>query len=164
MKKFNYSYCFNKCKDPINYIKERIDKYKVNWQYISINQNLSEEFIREFKDDVNWHNISCNQNLSEEFIREFKEYVNWKYISRYQNLSEKFCNEFNIPFMSNKRNCGKCKRNIYIESGPINIGCFKGTKVEAIKAISNNDYYSKNPLERDQYIKDVEEVFEMYNA
>jgi len=83
--------------------------------------------------------------------KKYNDYVNWKYISRYQNLSEKFCNEFNIPFTPNKRNCGKCKRNIYIESGPINIGCFKGTKEEVIKAINNSDYYSKSPLERSVY-------------
>ena len=29
-----------------------------NWDYISINKNLSEDFIREFQDKVNWININ----------------------------------------------------------------------------------------------------------
>ena len=32
---------------------------------------MSEDFIREFKDQVNWYYISIHQKLSEDFIREF---------------------------------------------------------------------------------------------
>ena len=42
----------------------------------------------ESPDSVNWTNISECQNLSENFIREFKDYVDWSNISRYQNLSD----------------------------------------------------------------------------
>ena len=84
-------------------------------------------------------------------------------ISRNQTLSKEFCKEFNIPFTTNKRNCGKHKRNIYVEDNIIHLGCFRGAKEEAIKAINRDGYYFKNPLERDQYIKDVEEVFNAYN-
>ena len=41
------------------------------WIYISANQILSEEFIREFQDRVDWVCISKYQKLFEEFIREF---------------------------------------------------------------------------------------------
>ena len=41
----------------------------IDWHYISWNQTLSEEFIREFKDKVDWIYISSHQKLSEEFIR-----------------------------------------------------------------------------------------------
>ena len=34
-------------------------------------QNLSENFIREFKDKVDWGGLSIKQNLSENFIYEF---------------------------------------------------------------------------------------------
>ena len=67
---------------------------KVNWDYISIYQKLSEDFIREFKNNVDWYRISFNQKLSEDFIREFQNKVYWEYISIYQKLSEDFIREF----------------------------------------------------------------------
>ena len=47
----------------------------VDWNYISSQYILSENFIREFKDEVNWYYISPYQKLSENFIREFKDEV-----------------------------------------------------------------------------------------
>jgi len=73
----------------------------INWNYISSDQKLSEEFIREFKDKVYWYSISRYQKLSEEFIREFKDKVNWYSISRYQKLSEEFIKEFNLNISEN---------------------------------------------------------------
>ena len=64
------------------------------WVDISINQSLSEDFIREFQDKVDWDWISKYQNLSEDFIREFKDKVDWYYISKYQKVSNKFIEEF----------------------------------------------------------------------
>ena len=52
---------------------------KVNWEWISEYQKLSESFIREFKDKVNWNGISAYQKLSESFIREFQDKVNWNW-------------------------------------------------------------------------------------
>ena len=79
----------------LNYLnKELGTSYKslndVDWSYISQSQQLSEDFIREFKDKVNWNTISFYQKLSEDFIREFKDKVDWYYISSYQKLSEDF--------------------------------------------------------------------------
>jgi hypothetical protein len=68
--------------------------YIVNWLYISKYQKLSENTIREFKDNVNWYDISLYQKLSENFIREFKDKVKWDWISISQNLSEDFIREF----------------------------------------------------------------------
>ena len=64
------------------------------WRALSEHQHLSEDFIREFKDDVIWHRISSCQHLSEDFIREFKGDVIWGCISKYQHLSEDFIREF----------------------------------------------------------------------
>ena len=82
---------------------------KVEWDYISIYQNLSEDFIRNekpFISPMNWTYISEYQKLSENFIREFKNNVNWEYISKYQTLSEDFKKElfqyYNEEF---KKNC-----------------------------------------------------------
>ena len=75
-----------------NFIREFKDK--VYWIDISYYQNLSENFIKEFQNSVNWSYISLRQKLSEEFIREFQNRVNWEYISKYQKLSENFIREF----------------------------------------------------------------------
>jgi len=74
--------------------KKDIDFSKEEWEEISAYNYLSEEFIKEFKDEVIWFYISCSQKLSEDFIREFKDKVNWIYISSYQKLSEAFIGEF----------------------------------------------------------------------
>jgi hypothetical protein len=77
-----------------DFIREFADK--VHWLSISARQNLSKEFIREFADKVSWDHISTNQNLSEEFIREFKDKVNWYDISAKQKLSEEFRTQHNM--------------------------------------------------------------------
>ena len=133
---------------------------EIDWRFISDNFRLSEEFIREFSDKVNWYNISYSQKLSEDFIREFKDKVNWSYISVYHKLSEEFCEEFNIK--SNILNsifyCGTYNRIICIEKDNPNIiyiGCFSGTKPEAIASI-NSKYSGQEAID---YISKVEECF-----
>ena len=69
-------------------------KNEVNWNFISCCQHLSEDFIREFQYEVNWDYIAADQQLSEDFIREFADRVDWEYISIYQHLSEDFIGEF----------------------------------------------------------------------
>ena len=63
---------------------------EVKWDFVAQNQQLKEDFIREFANEVNWDSISRYQKLSEKFIIEFEDKVNWDSISRYQNLSEEF--------------------------------------------------------------------------
>ena len=65
-----------------------------DWVCISIFQDFSESFIRDFKDKVAWGCISAYQKLSEYFIREFKDSVYWGWISKHQILSEGFMMEF----------------------------------------------------------------------
>jgi hypothetical protein len=65
-----------------------------SWYNISTYHNLSEEFIKEFKDKVFWKSISKNQILSESFIREFENRVSWIEISRRFVFSFDFLNEF----------------------------------------------------------------------
>ena len=64
------------------------------WRKLSAHRYLSEDFIREFKDDVSWYQISMYQRLSEDFIREFADRGNWVFISKHQHLSENFIREF----------------------------------------------------------------------
>lgn len=80
------------------YIKSVLKEYWGNrylcWEWISEGFKLSEDFIREYKDQVDWKRISRNQTLSKSFIREFKDQVDWWFISRHQTLSENFIKEF----------------------------------------------------------------------
>ena len=64
------------------------------WRELSAHRYLSEDFIREFKDDVSWFQISIYQRLSEDFIREFADRVDWGCVSKCQHLSEDFIREF----------------------------------------------------------------------
>lgn len=66
---------------------------KIRWHYLTMDQKMSIQFIRKFKDRVNWGMLSLG-NRSEEFIREFQNYVHWKDISLHQTLSEEFIREF----------------------------------------------------------------------
>ena len=84
--------CQNLSEDFIREFKHRMTFS--NWDCISKHQKLSEDFIREFKDEVDWGYISRYQKLSEDLIREFHYKVDWEYISSYQKLSEDFIREF----------------------------------------------------------------------
>jgi len=156
---------------------------KVDWRHVSNEQTLTESFIREFSDKVNWRHLSGSQELSEPFIEEFADKVNWTIISYYQKLSKKFieenvdrlylgnlipfqelsdefCTKHNIKsnILKSVFHCGVKHRTIYRtkdEPDLINIGCFNGTKDEAIIAISKK-YKSK---ERDDYISKVNKCF-----
>ncbi len=57
--------------------------------------------VEEFQDKVDWDYISEYQKLSEEFIREFQNKVDWIYISQYQKLSEEFRKEFELEIPKN---------------------------------------------------------------
>ena len=63
---------------------------KLIWEYISKDQKLSEEFIEKHNDKLDWDNISIFQTLSEEFIEKYKDKLNWDNISTFQTLSEEF--------------------------------------------------------------------------
>ena len=59
-------------------------------------------------------------------------------------------------------NCGRANRAIHLDlkdKNLIRIGCFKGTKEEAIRAISKK----YNCKERDEYITKVDECFAMWD-
>ena len=64
-------------KDVEKFFDENIDNFKVGWDYISMYQKLSEDFIEKYIDKVNWYWISQYQTLSEEFIGKHKDKINW---------------------------------------------------------------------------------------
>jgi hypothetical protein len=50
------------------------------WSVISAFQELSEDFMCEFKDELDWIEISQNQRFSEEFAVQFKLLLDWEAI------------------------------------------------------------------------------------
>jgi hypothetical protein len=48
--------------------------------------------------NLDWYAISAYEELSEDFIREFKDCVDWYAIFEYQNISEEFCGEFYLSY------------------------------------------------------------------
>ena len=68
---------------------------------MSINQNFSIDFVREFQDKLEWDDLSyfgCNA-FNEKFFEEFKDDVNWNFILTKQKdkitkkIIERFENE-----------------------------------------------------------------------
>lgn len=43
-------------------------------------EDVSEQFIREYKDYLNWWNISVIFPIYNDFCREFVEYINWSVV------------------------------------------------------------------------------------
>ena len=59
---------------------------KLDWDYISIYQKLSECFIEKHADKLDWDCISACQKLSEDFRKKHADKVRWDYISIFQNI------------------------------------------------------------------------------
>ena len=74
--------CYNINFDDINHINDFDDI----WENILV----SEDFIETFIDYVDWELISIYQDLSEAFIKKYVDYVDWRLISANQKLSEIF--------------------------------------------------------------------------
>jgi len=139
-----------------------IKKYKnfVDWYYISAVQILSEKTILEMQDKVNWTKISSYQKLSEEFIEDNLDRLDFYKVIEIQELSDEFCAKHNVKsnILKSVFHCGTEHRSIYRtkdEPELIRIGCFKGTRDKAIKAISKK-YKGK---EKEDYISKVNECF-----
>ena len=71
---------------------EFIDQFKsfINWSNLSYNRNLSEEVIDKYQNELDWNILSNIHNFSEEFIEDHSDKINWKSVCRHQILSEKF--------------------------------------------------------------------------
>jgi hypothetical protein len=141
-----------------------MDKY---FQYlgkkaISTIQKLSESFMDKHIDKLPWLTLLENQTMSKEFIE--------KHISRFavdavllnQNVSKEFTFKYwdETVFLSIVKNCGESNRTIFrFKEHPtiVHIGCFSGTKKEAIEAIKKD--YKEDPEAMQEYIDKVEECF-----
>jgi len=65
----------------------------LQWWWVCGHEQLSENFIREFKDKVLWNIISFRQNLSDDFIREFKYKLWLDHLIKEKKISQQFYNE-----------------------------------------------------------------------
>ena len=61
-----------------------------DWWPVPCQQDLSEQFMRDFKDKLDWGWVSRWQNLTESFMREMKDYVKWNNAAECQKMSEDF--------------------------------------------------------------------------
>lgn len=83
-----------KTKMPESFIRRWKEDFSM--QNLLMNQNLSEDFLREYADQfkrLEWNLICRWQKLSESFIREFTKKVNWKIIVINQDISLDFVKE-----------------------------------------------------------------------
>jgi hypothetical protein len=87
----DWFYISNYCKLTEDMIREF--KNQVDWWYICMRQTLSESFIEEFADKVDWFCISKYQKLSESFMQKYKDKIDWDCISRYQLMGKTFITE-----------------------------------------------------------------------
>ena len=76
-------------------INEHIKEMRpLDWSAICNECELTESFMREYKDKLNWSTVSRNQKLSEDFIREFQDKLEWVFISNSYYIKNKFLKEF----------------------------------------------------------------------
>ena len=146
---------------------DKLDYYDV----ISF-QKLSDYFI--YKHFVRYNGLALKiiktQSLSENFITKMagEDRILWGFVYECQVLSDKFHEKYknkpeeyneNERVIAIQRRCGASKRVITIrKDNPniIQIGCFEGTKKEAIEAITEE--YAVT-TQRDAYIKKVKKCF-----
>ena len=67
----------------------KVSKLKINWDYMSLYDQLDVEFCLTFKKYINFANLSRNKYLTIYHIKEFKEYLDWT------NLSKNY--KFTVP-------------------------------------------------------------------
>lgn len=74
-------------------ISDTIDRIFYTMQSKSLDLDTVEELFEEGL-PVNWECISSQYKLTEEFIEKYKEYLDWEEISKFQDFSEKFLEKY----------------------------------------------------------------------
>lgn len=69
---------------------------KVNWKRLIKMYIIPEEILRDrkYRDYIDWCSVSMNQSLTEKFIRDFEIILDWKWLSCFQKLSESLIRDF----------------------------------------------------------------------
>lgn len=73
---------------------EEFNEKDINWELISGDIQLSEDFIRKYSHELYWVDICIYQKLSTNFMMEHEEYIDFQTISEYQELSEEFIKKY----------------------------------------------------------------------
>lgn len=85
-------------------IKKKINstenKRELNWNLISLNKNIDEEFIEKYEKFVYWNNISMGRTFTMEFLEKYRKKIDWSYIWRGPNLSDDLVNQFHKYFIT----------------------------------------------------------------
>lgn len=141
----------------------RKHKNKIIWGRLVANRELTEEFIEEYDWRINFATLPIYQKLSQEFIDKHIRRLDMEELVRYQVLSDEFCERHDVKsnILNTIFHCGASHRRIFrTKSEPelIHIGCFTGTKDDAILAISRK-YRNDCTLIYD-YVSKVNECFE----
>lgn len=89
----------NKIKREFNRLNRKYNN-NIDWNYISENEILSEEFIDYFQDKINWNRLVSSRRLSENFILEHTKYINsglaFMYIQNFEEQKEAYLKFINI--------------------------------------------------------------------
>jgi hypothetical protein len=83
------------CQEEIEDIRK--NPWRYSWWQLCYNYLLTENFITEFQFLVDWELISLFQNLSKEFIIEFIDRIDFYYIIDNENISQEikdYCRMF----------------------------------------------------------------------
>lgn len=96
-------YMYEELTDEFIEKTHRYLEYDTNWEkwcfIFEYNIVSSEEFLRKYSSEYNkevWSVISAYQDLSEDFMCEFKDYLDWYEISQNQQFSEEFAIRFKL--------------------------------------------------------------------
>lgn len=65
-------------------------KYKYAWYDAITKKEWDEDEVRRRYNEINWKFVCRWIDLSESFIREFRDYVDWKLIKKHQKVSKDF--------------------------------------------------------------------------
>jgi len=78
-----------------NLTKKQIFDLQVKYSNIQPKKGGNVLFENWWESVYGWLNVAMNEDLSEEFLREFKDHIPWITVMAYQkkSLSEKFINE-----------------------------------------------------------------------
>jgi len=71
----------------IKELKVDISQLNLNWNYISLTDNLTIKFISYFKEYINFHDLSLNKNLTTKHLDKFKEDLEWDILSEHYNFT-----------------------------------------------------------------------------
>ena len=130
----------------IKELKVDVSKLNLNWNFISLNDNLTIPFISYFKDYINFHDLSLNKNLTSKHLNKFNKLFELHKISDaddrgYQSKrSNKRLDYDEIQRRNENKKQEKLEIQVYEEPEPIELTTdnYKRLGVKYVKDFSQN--------------------------